>query len=595
MRSLFSVAVIGLLATSAVAQDFDNQWKSFVKSPASLDAPTISSPNIETDLDWADLDKDGWEDLVVVRKQPYTSVGKRTNLLLMNENGVLTDRTTQYASASDIDAGFDTPTNDRDVVIADLDGDTWLDVITATTISDSDPKSVGHPRIYMNLGNDGGGNWLGLSHEDARIPQLIQYSSGLARNPRFCSVDAADIDGDGDMDLYFGDYDSSGAGGSGQPPNLDMNDRLLVNDGNGFFTDQSQTRMTDQMLLSAFSAAVSFDDMNGDGFVDLVKQTALQAPQYVAISYNNLNGLSGHGNYNSFDNNGVGSGAPYHIDTGDLNNDGKLDIITSDDGADRYRLQTGLDVLGRAEFSGGNGYSFLVGGDDGFASNNMIIDLNGDGWADTIHADIDVDIPSNQRRMHIYHNTAPEVGAQPGDHVVLLEEREMASDNGWIGAKGLLEEDLEATHDFAVFDINLDGATDMVISRVDSTEVYLGAAPVCQTDLGFGDGNVELSICGDDLALDGSTAIMAITGGAPNSPVLLPVGLVNNPTSIAGGTLVPVPTLFILDVLVTDGNGNVELGVIGGGSPAATLYVQAIVLDGGFDFSNALEVQAGNN
>ncbi len=600
MRSLSTLALVGLLVTPAVAQEFDNQWKTFFASPSSLSAPIISSPNLETDMDWADLDKDGWIDLVIVRKQPFTSAGKRTNMLLMNENGVLTDRTSEFASASDLggDQGFLTATNDRDVVIADLDGDTWLDVATATTISDGDPKALGHPRIYMNLGEDGNGDWLGLEHQDARIPQLIQYASGLPQNPRFCSVDAGDIDGDGDIDLYFGDYDSSGAGGSGQPPNLDMNDRLLVNDGFGFFTDESQARMTDQMLLSAFSAAVSIADMNGDGFLDVVKQTALQAPQYVCISYNNLNGLAGHGNFNSFDNNGVGSGAPYHIDTGDLNNDGKLDIITSDDGQDRYRLQIGLDALGRAEFAGGSGgtpYQFLSGNDDGFASNNRIVDLNGDGWADTIHADIDVDIPGGQRRMHIYHNTAPEVGAQPGDAVVLREERQQPGNGGWIGAKGLLEADLKNTHDFATFDINNDGAMDILISRVDTTEVYLGSAPVCQTDLGFGDGNVELAICGDDLSFDGSTAVMSITGGAPNSAVLLPVGLVNNPTPVAGGTLVPVPTLFILTVLVTDANGNIELGVTGGGSPAALLYVQAIVLDGGFDFSNALEVQAGHN
>ena len=69
-----------------------------------------------------DIDNDGDEDLICVRKEPFTSTGRDINILFMNEDGVLVDRTSVYAIASNVDGeqGFLTPTNDRDVKMADL-------------------------------------------------------------------------------------------------------------------------------------------------------------------------------------------------------------------------------------------------------------------------------------------------------------------------------------------------------------------------------------------------------------------------------------------------------------------------------------------
>lgn len=586
-----------LLGSAAFAQGYDNVWLKFEESPSSIVAGTISSNSIETDVDWGDLDQNGWIDVVVVRKQPFTSAGKRTNILLMNDGGVLTDETAAYASfSSDVpgDNGFLTPTNDRDVVVADINDDGWLDVITAPTISDGDPKHIGHPRVYVNLGNDVGGNWLGLDFQDARVPQFLHFGNGSMQNPRFCSVDAGDLTGNGLNDLYFGDYDSGI--GSQQPSNADLNDRLLINDGFGFFTDDSQTRMSSQMLLSAFGTSVVIDDMNGDGYNDIIKDTALNAPQYVAISYNNLLDQTVEGMFNNFQNSGVGSGAPYFAETGDLNADGRADIITSDDGQDRYRINLGNDALNRATFSGGSGghpFTYVQGGDTGFASNNLIVDLNNDGWGDAITADVDVDIPSSNR-MHIYHNAGPQEGTPVGGIPTMREEfGDIGGD--WIGAKGLFNDDLLGVHDFAPVDFNNDGHKDLLISRNDGTQMWLQVPLVAQADLGFGGpGNMSLSVVGDDLTEANSVARYEVTGNAPFSTVQTVWGITNAPTPLLGGTIVPFPFLIVAPI-AADANGVAAFNIRGEAGSPVSIYTQAARNNGSnWEFSNAVEIVVGN-
>ena len=166
---------IGLLAallglTGTAHAQFDVRWAEFRNDTASrlVAAPALGAADIEEkDFAWGDLDRDGDVDLVVVRKQPGTTAGRQPNVLLMNEGGTLVDRTAQFAAAADVpgDQGFLTPTNDRDVVVADFDGDGWLDLATAVTISDGLPKEISHPRIYRNLGDAPDGSWLGLRFE----------------------------------------------------------------------------------------------------------------------------------------------------------------------------------------------------------------------------------------------------------------------------------------------------------------------------------------------------------------------------------------------------------------------------------------------
>ncbi|MFT5284569.1 MAG: hypothetical protein ACI8TQ_000726 [Planctomycetota bacterium] len=549
----------------------------------------------ETDFAWGDLDKNGWDDLVVVRKQPFTSTGRRTNILLMNDLGTLTG--SNLATASDVpgDNGFATATNDRDVRMVDVDQDGWLDVVTATTLSDGLAKALSHPRVYMNLGEDGSGDWLGLRYEEARIPQIFTLDgSGNPLNPvapRFCSVASGDVTGDGYPELYFGDYDSSGAGGGGQPGGLDVNNRLFINDGNGFFSDSRQTRMNSTHLLSAFGAAAVIADMNGDGVNDIVKQTSLNPPQHIAISYNNpLN----EGFFNIYDN--VMDSQPYHVNTGDLNKDGKLDMVVTSDNQDRYRLNGGNDALGRVMWGTNHQFSFQSGGDDGFGSNTLIADLNMDGWPEAFTCDVDVDIGGFSRRMHIFHNLGVD-GVNEGGFVTMREQ----IGGGFAGVTGMTTTDTVGTHDVAVFDIDNDGVNDMVVSRNAGTFTWRNTSTTvttCQEDRGLGGpGGETLEVCGLPLGTGGS-ATLALEGAEPFSVLVLLISASDTQTfDPALGLSYISPLLF--KVQFANGMGKRSFPVTGGSghNGISEAYIQYLMTNAGsgtaegWSTSNVLRIE----
>lgn len=484
-----ALATLPVSSTFGQFVSYTNQTSTRLVAPAAL----TGQDNIEKDFAYADFDHDGDLDLVVMRKFPGSiqstcaSCGFFRDLLLMNENGVLTDRTTAFGQSADAagSLGMMDEVNDRDVEAFDVDNDGWVDLITATTMSDTVSAMLGQPRVYRNLGNNGAGAWQGFRFEDARIP-LLKAKNGTDANPRMCDLAIGDFNGDGFVDLYYVDYDTPETSGTicidmnndgdtadvgecqqspAETATKDFDNKLLYNWGNtaggpgpGYFYDTTTTKMTAVQLAAGFGNMCMAGDFTSDGLTDIIRVNTLIAGQDVAV-LTNRTGATGPGQ--TWSSKSVYPGlAPYGMNVADLNGDGKLDFVIADDGQDRYMLNAGNDATGQPNFT----TTVMTGSPSEFGNTISIGDLNRDGRQDVIVTDIDADLgpfcPSSGRTTKIYRNTGT-TGA------LLVED-----------ASVLSSANRSNLFDVAVFDINGDGWLDMVTGGCAGLKVFINNPPI---------------------------------------------------------------------------------------------------------------------
>ena len=179
----------------------------------------------------ADIDGDGDLDIVIANEH-------RPNILLQN-NG--------RGCFLDISARLPRRSRDsEDLAIHDFDGDGDLDIIVVTE----------DDRVDEYYEQQGDGSFVG---DEQRIP-VRAVTNGIATGERLPAVvdvsqdaELGDVDGDGDLDLVFGNERGS---------------RLLYNDGSGRFQDAPADALPAR-AAGEETRDIDFGDIDGDGKLDL--------------------------------------------------------------------------------------------------------------------------------------------------------------------------------------------------------------------------------------------------------------------------------------------------------------------------------------
>ena len=212
--------------------------------------------NWSTSAGWFDYDKDGWLDLVVTnyldwspkdnpwcgeRTPGYRSYcspnnyrGLKTTLYHNNHDGTFTDVSDK--------SGVGLPeAKGMGVVLADFNNDGWPDIAIA---NDTWPNF-----LFQN-------NHDGTFTDESLLSGLAVSEDG--RYEAGMGIDAADVDGDGFLDVYITHLD------------FELN-RLYHNNGDGTFTDETYSSGIGNKAMMLSGVAAKFVDYDNDGWDDIIQ------------------------------------------------------------------------------------------------------------------------------------------------------------------------------------------------------------------------------------------------------------------------------------------------------------------------------------
>ncbi|MES0491256.1 MAG: FG-GAP-like repeat-containing protein [Leptospirales bacterium] len=267
--------------------------------------PDFFAENRTSTIALADFDNDGDLDIV----EAINGMGMGYNKIYFNDGlGNYTDSGQNLYPVSSL-------SNKISILTGDLDGDNDVDFIIS---------SGSYSKVHLNDGTGGFNN-------NGQIIYAGYYGVSIA---------LGDIDGDGDPDLVQGNGTIHGSGQG-------IANSTFLNDGSGMFTKSAQS------IGLSNTVSVAFGDVDGDGDLDLVEGNKYISDfSWGPIDPNNgkskiyLNNGSG-----VFTDSGQYLGKYYQwmvnlIILGDVDDDGDLDIVESNNGAaNKIYFNDGLGVF----------------------------------------------------------------------------------------------------------------------------------------------------------------------------------------------------------------------------------------------------------
>lgn len=341
--------------------------------PGTLNFQNVTDTNVaqtsnddgEKEVEFGDFDNDGDLDAVIANGQ--SDFGALRNRLYRNDDGVMTE-----ISGAPMIPGFSGADVTRNAFLRDYNNDGWLDIIV---INDRNSAGeAGRTKVYVNKQEKG----QFARFDEEGVQRLGAGSGGAA-----CSGISVDHNGDGEMDLYAGNY-----------PN-NSQDTMYFNDGTGNFTAVPANLPTD----SDYTVDVSSADLNGDGKMDIV----ISNWGTKRIYYNDLNSSSsGEGDYNytgSRQQLPGGHSSENAMEPGDFDNDGDVDIYHSQgqNNGDLIFVNNGNLINGQVEWQTMTNLPASVR--TTISRKATVVDLNHDGR-------LDVFVMSGNDRPTVLRNTS---------------------------------------------------------------------------------------------------------------------------------------------------------------------------------------------
>ncbi|MEO1085486.1 MAG: VCBS repeat-containing protein, partial [Acidobacteriota bacterium] len=280
-RAASAWAVYGLLGSAGwlSAQIFSDATAGSFPSPAPLE--------YTNQVSLGDVNGDGHLDIVFANGGGFDTPGpaEPQRIYINDGAGVFTDESAARLNWSGLGRG---------VHMGDIDRDGDLDLIFA-----QDFERL--PRLFVN---DGAGFYTDVT--TAQLPRILLSSS---------RAQFGDIDNDGDLDLYL-------TAGQDSREGCDQY-RIYVNDGAGFFNDETALRHPIEDLC--FNTDAIYGDIDGDFDLDVMTASLDAAASRL---YRN----DGAGAFTRVATIPDGGGLGTSYDFGDIDGDGDLDLLGADNG-----------------------------------------------------------------------------------------------------------------------------------------------------------------------------------------------------------------------------------------------------------------------